>query len=64
MVLRLDRFDPPVDPATDAIVATKAFWSEEEAEAEVRRLSQLKASMGSTYFWRVARLVVKQSDER
>jgi hypothetical protein len=62
VVLRHDRFDPPLPDATGAIVATKAFWSEEEAEAEVRRLNQVNAAAGATYFWRIARLDPEPSD--
>jgi len=51
---QIDIDDPP------NIVATKAFTSAEEADAEIERMNALSTSKGSKYFWRIARLERKQ----
>ena len=52
------RVDHPVDPASvePRVTLTKAFWDEEEAEAEVRRLNELNGEKGCEYFSRIVRL--------
>jgi hypothetical protein len=54
VVLRWD--DRPGTPSLDDIVATKAYETISEAEAEAGRLNTLNASKGARYFVRVARL--------
>lgn len=58
VVVRLPRRTEPVsdlDRAAANVVTTKAFWSADEAEDEVRRLTQLNGGHW-LYFVRVARL--------
>jgi hypothetical protein len=56
VVLRVDELgDAPIPDRPD-VVATKAFWSQEEADAEAQRLNLINAGKGSEYVVRVARI--------
>ena len=58
-VYAVARFDTYVDPLTEphmAFTVTKVVWTEEFADAEVRRLNALNNDKGAVYFVILTRL--------
>jgi len=56
------RFDDYVQDPIQAITGTKAFESQELADAEAARLNELNADKRARYFVRLARLQAGSSD--
>lgn len=54
VVLRAETGD--ADSIAERVTATRAFFTKEEAEKEVARLTEINADKGCEYFWTVARL--------
>lgn len=59
VVLRRDDF---IDDPVDVITGTKAFGSQEHAQAEADRLNLVNRDKGARYFVRMARLQEAESD--
>jgi hypothetical protein len=51
VVIRIDMYQSP-----PMVALTRAFWTSEDAEAEVRRLNEVNADKNCLYDWDVARL--------
>lgn len=63
VVIRFETEPAHSDQAIEQrITATCAFWSKEEAEAEVDRLNRINQDKGCVYFWEVARLSCRQGE--
>ncbi|XAL99671.1 hypothetical protein OT109_19090 [Phycisphaeraceae bacterium D3-23] len=63
-VLRIDTYladlalRDPDNPSLESLVAVKqVHFAQAEAEAEVKRLNEIKADKGSHYFWQYSRLI-------
>ena len=59
VVIRLDTFLLGKGEIERAVTVKEVVMTQEEAEAEVRRLSSINNDKGCNYFWRITRLVEK-----
>lgn len=62
-IIRLDGVNEPQIPIEDKIRIKMLVWTQETAEAEVKRLNDLNEAKGSFYFWRRARLARRPKED-
>ena len=62
-IIRLDAVNEPQIPIEDKIAIKMLVWTQETAEAEVKRLNDLNEAKGSFYFWRLARLARRPKED-